>query len=136
MLAFKPNQFFNELEKISRHKKSSLQKAYIRAREQGLVEQQRNVIKLTSQGRRKIVPFMAEELSGRAYLMVIFDIPEDRFNTRRKFRQVLKEWNFRQVQKSVWVTGKDLKEEVIEIINEMQLAKYVQVYECARKFPK
>ena len=136
LLAFRPNQFFNELEKISKYKQARLKSAYWRAQQQGLIEQRNNLIKLTVKGRRKVAPFVAKELQGAVYLMVIFDIPEDSTDTRRKFRQILKDWQFRQVQKSVWITGKDLRNDVIEVVNEMRLSDYVEVYECVRHFPK
>ena len=136
MLAFKPNQFFNELEKISRYKQARLRSAYWQAQKQGFTEQKKELIRLTKKGQRKIAPFVATELKGNVYLMVIFDIPEDRIDTRRTFRRILKEWNFQQVQKSVWMTGKDLRDSVVGVVNEMGLSDHVQVYESVRHFPK
>jgi DNA-binding transcriptional regulator PaaX len=140
LLTFKPNQFFNELEKISRHKEATLRAAYRRAQQQGLIEhkiqQDNNVARLTDKGRRKIVRFTAEQLSSGAILMVIFDIPEDEGAARRKFRQVLKDWQFQQVQKSVWTTDKDYREDLVELIRELELDSYVQLYESARHFPE
>lgn len=136
LLAYKPGEFFRELEKVSRYKKATLQSAYRRAQEQKLIEQNKKIVKLTEIGRRKIAPFVAKQLPGDAYLMAIFDIPEDKIDTRRKFRSVLKEWQFRQVQKSVWLSNKDLGKEVAEVAKKMRLARYVQVYECVREFPK
>lgn len=140
LLAFRPNQFFNELEKISRYKQATLRAAYWRAQQQDLIkqkiEQDKNVVRLTEKGRRKIALFVAEKLKSDASLMVIFDIPEDQSSSRRKFRQVLKDWQFSQVQKSVWMTDKDYHEELIEVIKELGLDNYVELYECARHFPK
>ncbi|MBI2589113.1 hypothetical protein HYW35_02840 [Candidatus Saccharibacteria bacterium] len=136
LLAYKPSLFFRELEKASRYKQAALKGAYWRAQQQGLIKQKNNLVKLTEKGRRKIAPFVATELKGNVNLMVIFDIPEDRIDTRRTFRQVLKEWNFKQVQKSVWVTGKDLRDGVVEVVNEMGISDHVQVYESVRHYPK
>ena len=136
LLSYKPGLFYQELERISRYKEKTLKAAYERAQQQGLIERQENLVRLTAKGRRKIAPFVAENLGGSAYPMVIFDIPEDKINTRRKFRSVLIEWNFRQIQKSVWMTGKDLRDEVVEVVKEMNLGEYVQIYESARLFPK
>ena len=136
LLTYKPNLFFRELEKISRYKESTLRAAYWRARQQKLVEQYKNIPVLTARGRRKVAPFVAEKLGSKAQLMVIFDIPEDQTAKRRKFRRVLKEWQFRQVQKSVWATGKDYRDELVELVKELDLNGYVEFYECARHFPK
>lgn len=136
LLTYKPSQFFWELEKVSRYKQSTLKAAYWRAQQQELIEKKKNLVKLTEKGKRKVAPFIAKELQGTVYLMVIFDIPEDKIDTRRSFRQILKGWQFRQVQKSVWMTGKDLKDDVVEVVREMRLNDYVEVYESVRHFPK
>lgn len=136
LLAYKPGLFFRELEKVSRYKQATLESAYYRAERQKLIERRDNLIRLTAQGKRKIAPFIAKEIGGQAHLMVIFDIPEDVENTRRKFRAVLKEWQFKQIQKSVWITNKDLVDEIVVLVKEMELGNYVQIYESARRFPR
>lgn len=136
LLAYKPALFYRELEKISKYKESVLRAAYARAQQQKLIEQQHNIVRLTAKGRRKIAGFVAERLEGNAHLMIIFDIPEDESAKRRKLRKILKEWQVKQVQKSVWVADRDYREELEELIAEMELFEYVQLYECARLFPK
>src|SRR3989344_2589051 len=136
LLAFKPGEFFRELEKVSRYKRSTLESAYYRAQQDQLIKLNKKIIRLTEQGRHKIAPFVAKKLRGKSYLLVIFDIPEDRTDTRRKFRQVLKEWQFIQVQKSVWLSDRDLGKEVAKIVKEMGLSQHVQIYESVRHFPK
>ncbi|OVE79343.1 hypothetical protein BVY00_00745 [bacterium G20] len=136
LLAFKPGLFFRELEKVSRYKQSTLKVAYWRAQQQGLIEQQQNIIAITDKGRRKIMPFLAENLDGVGELMVIFDIPEGLKSKRQKFRQILKEWQFAQIQKSVWATKKDYRQELIELIKELDIGDYVQLYESFRHFPE
>ena len=134
LLSFKPNLFFRELEKISRYKESTLKAAYRRAQEQEFVKRHENIVALTARGRRKVAPFTAEDLED-GKLMVIFDIPEDQRSKRRQLRQILKEWQFVPVQKSVWLTGKDYKDELVELIKELRINQYVKLYECIRKFP-
>lgn len=135
LLAYKPGLFFRELEKVSRYKQSTLRAAYWRAQKEGLIETNKNLSVLTVKGQRKIAPFMAEKLKNDARLMVIFDIPEDQKAKRQKLRQILKKWQFRQVQKSVWMTGKDYREELVDLIKELNLIGCVEIYECARHFP-
>ena len=131
MLAFKPNAFFNELEKISRYKKWTLQKAYYQAQKEKLIQKQADVLRLTAAGKKIVRPFIAEKLPEGAKLMVIFDIPEDKSTLRARFRRVLNEWGFKQVQKSVWVTSYDQKEPVKELVAELELDQYVELFECA-----
>ncbi|OVE78551.1 hypothetical protein BVY00_02505, partial [bacterium G20] len=78
LLAFKPNAFFNELEKISRYKRWTIEKAFYEAQRKELIAKEANVMRLTRKGRRIIQPFVAKHLSNDAKLMVIFDIPEDK----------------------------------------------------------
>lgn len=140
LLSFKPSLFFRELEKISRYKQKTLREAYYRAQQQGLIErraqQAEDIALLTAKGRRKVAGFVAQELQGNAKLMIIFDVPEDESDKRRRFRSILKQWQIKQVQKSVWATDKDYREELIELIKELELSGCVELYECARLFPK
>jgi len=135
LLAYKPNQFFNELEKISRYKQSTLKAAYRRAQEQGLIQQRKNLIALTAKGKQKVAPFVAKDLKG-AHLMVIFDIPEDLRSKRRQLRHTLQSWGFKKIQQSAWMTTRDYREELKDLISELDINKYVEYYECVRQFPK
>lgn len=136
LLTYRPNQFFRELEKISKYKQSTLRSAHWRAQRQGLVIKREDLITLTAKGRLKVAPFVAKKFSGQGQLMIIFDIPEDQSSKRQKFRQVLKEWQFKQIQKSVWSTNKDYRDELMELIKQLNLDGYVQLYESSRLFPK
>ncbi|OGL26464.1 hypothetical protein A3E49_00910 [Candidatus Saccharibacteria bacterium RIFCSPHIGHO2_12_FULL_49_19] len=135
MLAFKPNKFFNELEKISRYKRATLEAAMREAQRQKMIKLQEirdeRIIRLTARGRRTVRPFVAKKLPGDTRLMVSFDIPEDMAVQRAKFRRVLKDWHFKQAQKSVWLTSYDHKQSVKELIGELDIANFVQLYECA-----
>lgn len=131
MLSFKPNLFFNELEKISRYKRRTLEDALRAAQRQKLIEQEADIVRLTNAGIKIIQPFIAEHLPKGAKLMVIFDIPEDMAVVRAKFRRILKDWHFQQAQKSVWVTSYDHKSSVKEVVSELGLSAYVQLYECS-----
>ena len=129
MLAFKPNLFFNELEKISRYKRRTLEIAMREAEKQRLIERDTKVIRLTEEGRKTVRPFVAKHLPNNAALMVIFDIPEDMATTRARFRRILLSWNFKQMQKSVWITSYDHKASVKELVAELGIENYVEMYE-------
>lgn len=131
MLAFKPNLFFNELEKISRYKRQTLEKALREAERLKLAEKHESVIRLTRAGQEIIRPFIAQKLSGEAKLMVIFDIPEGMAVVRARFRRTLVAWHFHQIQKSVWITSYDHKPSVRKIVSELGITDYVKLYECA-----
>ena len=137
MLSFKPNQFFNELERISNYKKRTLEEAARRAREKGLIEEARNQqLRLTALGRRRVLPYVAQKLTNNAKLMLIFDIPEDRAIKRQQLRRLLRKWKFRQAQKSVWITEYDFTRAIKDVVAELGLEGCVEVYECALLYPK
>lgn len=134
LLSFKPNHFFNELERASGYRQGSLRTAYKRGKNRGLIDIS-NPSKLTKKGLREVQPFIAKKLTNAAKLMVIFDIPEKFASNRTYLRRQLKEWNFRQVQKSVWATDYDYADALVGVISELKLGKYVRLYECSEIFP-
>lgn len=81
-------------------------------------------------------PYIATKLAKQARLMVTFDIPEENSHLRRQLRQLLREWHFEQVQKSVWISQYDYGSVLVEAIEELGLGECVQVFECARLYPK
>lgn len=136
LLAYKPSQFFRELEKISRYKQSTLRKAYDRGIKSGLIDRQPKAPGLTSLGKQRVAPYVATKLGKNAILMVIFDVPESRANARRSLRTLLYQWNFEQVQKSVWVSSYDFREALVKAVHELDLAGCVEIHESARIYPR
>lgn len=136
LLTFKPGQFFNELEKISRYKKRTLEAAARRAQERGLIEQnQKRQLQLTALGRRTALPYTAQRLPKNARLMVIFDIPEDRAIARQQFRRLLRKWQFEQVQKSVWESTYDHRKSIKLAIEELDLDGFIELHESLLLYP-
>lgn len=128
-LVLRPAQFFRELESRSNYNFKSIETTYYRAKHKGLIEVKNNKVNLSSQAREYIQPFVAKKLKGDVFLMVIFDIPEKFRNKRGRFRQYLKLLDFKQVQKSVWVSKMDYRAQIIEAISELKLSSYVLFYE-------
>jgi DNA-binding transcriptional regulator PaaX len=135
-LAFHPNQFFNELERISGYKQASLRTAMWKAQKRGLIEREGKLLKLTAKGMADVQPYVGKKLGDNVGLMVVFDIPEERAATRRRLRLLLRQWRFEQVQKSVWISSYDYHAFILEALREFDIESYVQVYECARLHPK
>ncbi len=131
-LAFTPYEFFKELEKVSHARHHSFEVAMSRAKKRGLVEQTKFGPRLTTKGLASIKPFLGEKLKNSARLMVIFDIPESESVKRRLLRQYLRKFEFEQAQRSVWLTNYDFREEVQQVVHELGVDGYVQLYECAR----
>jgi DNA-binding transcriptional regulator PaaX len=130
LLNYKPRQFFYELARSSHYNETTLKTTFYRARKAGYVAGG-EIPRLTRHGRQKLQPFIAEKLGPNARLMVIFDIPEHTAYLRRRFRAILRELEFTQVQQSVWMTSYDHREYIRETIKELELEDYVQLYEAA-----
>lgn len=132
-LAFKPSLFFNDLEKLGEVKASrkTLENAYYRSIKNRLINiNSKGTPALTDKGYKKLKPFKPIELKN-SHLMVIFDIPEEIRHKRRKLRYILRQLEFRQVQKSVWVTKLDVRKYLRTKINLYSLSPYVKIYEVS-----
>jgi CRISPR/Cas system-associated endoribonuclease Cas2 len=126
--------FFDDLEKLDQIKsrKKAYRSAYYRAIRSKLIEiNDAGIPVLTQKGRRKIKPYKSSMIKG-ASLLVIFDIPESESFKRRRFRLLLKELKFYQVQKSVWQSSYDHRDHLRAEIADMNLEEYVKVYESAQ----
>lgn len=130
-LAFKPNAFFNDLERISGIKNQTLRSAYSRAKHRHDIIYENGAVQLSLRARQQVQPFIAKKIKN-GLLMVIFDIPEGLTGRRRSFRTVLQSLEFQQVQKSVWVTQNDHRAIIIDTIDALAIHDYVEVYEAAK----
>lgn len=132
-LAFKPNRFFNDLERLTRANRNTLASTYSRAKRQGYIEMRNNVPVLTEAGKAKIGKLGKPELLA-GWLVVSFDIPEKRRNDRYELRNYLRTRGFQQVQKSLWCTDYDYTEDLREVIAELRLGQHVLVFLAASVF--
>lgn len=64
--------------------------------------------------------------------IVIFDIPERQRVVRDLFRRNLKNWGFKQVQKSVWASKQPIYQEVVAEIKRLKIAPWVEIVEAKR----
>jgi len=62
------------------------------------------------------------------WLMVIFDIPENKRRLRDLFRENLQILGFKYLQKSIWVCPWDVLEEVQGLLIKYDLEKYVKTF--------
>lgn len=131
-LSFKPNLFFNDLEKISQRKRQTIRNSYYQVIKQGLVElDDQKLPKLTEKGIAKLRLYEPKKLKN-AQLMVIFDIPERYRKKRQRLRTILRQFRFVQVQKSVWVSPYDCKEYLLLEIKQSDLEEHTILYEVVR----
>ncbi|MDZ7786533.1 MAG: hypothetical protein U5L95_05495 [Candidatus Saccharibacteria bacterium] len=127
---FTPNKFFNRLEAEDRLTQSASRNAFYRAKNKGLiVVDDKGIPRLTDKGHRKLAPYTAEKLKNSS-LMIAFDIPEAQRWKRHQLRLFLREFHFKQVQRSVWTTDLDCKKYLVEEIRNLSLKNQAKIYEC------
>ncbi len=118
-------------------KKSSLAQTLHRLRVQGLIENSlvddQILIKLTQIGKDflDLETVKSEKWDGK-WRVVIFDIPEQKRIIRNLFRRNLKRWGFKQLQKSVWISKRDVYDKLAAYIEELLIDKWVSVMEVTK----
>lgn len=130
-LAFKPNWFFDDLEKLDRVKanKKALKTTYYRAIKNGLIEfGEPGLPRLTKNGELKLSLYEPKKLKN-ASLMLIFDIPEAEKSKRQHLRIILRQLKFRQIQKSVYVSNYDSRKYLKSELKKYHMEKYVKLFE-------
>lgn len=117
-----------------------ISRAIKRLRERGLLEEEKKhedriILKLTEKGRDQVMltrdNFLERDWDGK-WRIVVFDIPESKRLVRDVFRNRLKGWGFIQLQKSVWVTKKNVIGSLRKFVKELGIDDWVIVFE-ARK---
>lgn len=134
-LAFKPNLFFIDLDRLSRQKysKGAVRNAYYRVVKDGFVElDEQKIPRLTQKGEQSLQRYQPKKLGSDASILLIFDIPETDRAVRNKLRATLRELKFTPVQQSVWRTEYDVLDYLKAAIDEYKLEAYVQIYESVR----
>lgn len=117
-------------------KKSSLSQALKRLREGGLIEQIKLkndvLLKLTEAGKDLINNQSEEKKWDGKWRVVIFDIPEEKRIIRNLFRRNLKKWGFKHLQKSVWISKRNVFDKLEAYIKDLGIEKWVIVMEVNR----
>lgn len=121
-------------------RKSALSKAISRLKEKGFVEKEVNIdeitIKLTDTGRTALLltDDTVENWDGK-WRIVVFDIPEQKRIIRNLFRRNLKKWGFKGLQKSVWISKKNVTEKLFQYIKDVGVERWVWVFESEKYGP-
>lgn len=133
-LAYHPNLFLNDLDRLTEHSMHNIKLSYKRAVDKGWIKIKKNNVELSLEARQSIELYMARKLTG-SELMIIFDIPENLAYKRRKLRAVLRYFEFKQVQQSVWSSERDFKNILAETVDDLDITKYVKLYEASKISP-
>lgn len=115
--------------------KSSLAQALRRLRMGGYIEKEVKegviIYKLTTLGKDFLG--MEEKPWDGIYRIVLFDVPESNRTVRDLFRRRLKDWGFKNWQRSVWVSKRNAAQKLRQLIAELGVEKWVAVIESQDK---
>jgi DNA-binding transcriptional regulator PaaX len=135
LLTYKPHKFFSELEQKTAASRNTLAATMSRAKKNNLLKiDEEGIPKLTWRGKKKIKVALGTPLKKQR-LIVVFDIPESEAASRRELRGYLISQKFKYIQKSVWASSLDVTDELIEVIAELRLGKYVQILLAETVYP-
>lgn len=117
-------------------KKSSLAQAIRRLKNEGYVSGVKAgsslLIKLTVKGKELMEDRKENKAWDGRWRVVVFDIPEQKRIVRNLFRRNLKKWGFNQVQKSVWVSQRDVYQKLVDYIEDLGISDWVKVFETSK----
>ena len=108
-------------------------------------ESGKKVIKITQQGIKKLT-FLKKEFLAKKNLpdkhyhkenrpnftIVVFDIPEKNRRLSGWLREVLKNLDFRMIQKSVWIGKTKIPKEFLNDIFKLKLENFVEIFEISK----
>lgn len=87
---------------------------------------------LEEKGRKRMLQYKMDTLALKntgkwdgLWRVVIFDIPEEKRKTREFFREKLKDLGFQQLQKSVFITRLECKDEIDFLRHTLEVAPHV-----------
>jgi DNA-binding transcriptional regulator PaaX len=107
-----------------------------RLKKRGILEDKNNVFYLSQKGKmffqnpyRKV---RGKPLKNNK-ILIIFDIPEKKKKVREWIRNQIKDWDFKMVQKSVWISYGPLPEEFSERLKFLKVDDGVKVYNLRKK---
>jgi DNA-binding transcriptional regulator PaaX len=120
------------LEKISNKKFRTLQNAYYAAVKDDVIRIDKNGhVHIAEEMLALLKPYQPEKLRG-SFLLIIFDIPETDRWKRQQLRSLLRQLQFKQIQKSVWQSSSDSRVYLKQEIKRLGLETEIILYE-ARK---
>ena len=141
-LSRNPRQYFRTLKAIGKGcaeiERQALKNAIFDLYRSKMIEQKENndgslTIVLTENGKRKALTYQIDEMKikkaqkwDKKWRIVLFDIPEKKKKIREAIRHHLKNLDFFEYQKSVFVQPYDCKNEIEYIIEFYNIRKYVR----------
>lgn len=107
-----------------------------RLKKRGILEDSNGIVYLSRKGKMFFDnPYrrVKEKPLKDNKILVIFDVPETKRKVRTWIRDQIKEWDFKMVQKSVWIGYGPLPKEFIDRLKYLKVNDGVKVYNLRKK---
>ncbi len=114
-----------------------------------VIEGEKRLLKLTSKGKYEILRMrfvehmmvQKKKAWDRKWRIAFFDIPESKKKYRNFFRRLLKQNEFKMIQRSVWMTPYNPQPHLDELLKYLGLEKHFEIMEaecekCSKGFLK
>ncbi len=124
-------------------KKQSINNTLSRLNKNGLILKENNYISLLPRGRKHVenkkVRFLTfaspYKKESPRNLLVMFDIPEVKKAEREWFRFHLRQFDYKMIQKSVWVGPSPLPKDFLDYVKEIKLRECIKTFKLAKPYP-
>lgn len=126
-------------ERIQKKRKSSQNVYYQninRLKKRGILEDDNKTIYLSQKGKtffQNSCKMIKNKPLKNNKVLIIFDIPETKRKVRTWIRNQIKEWDFKMIQKSVWIGYGPLPKEFTERLKYLKVSDGVKVYNLRKK---
>lgn len=113
---------------------STLYKTVRELRIKGYIETEKTgrqiYLKLTNKGKQEVIlkKLLEDNTWDGKWRLIIFDIPEKHRILRRTLRVTLREWQFKPLQKSVWIGRKNVERELVKFLKDVGLSQWVKIF--------
>jgi len=127
---------------FKKYSRSSLSGTLSQLHKDGLVEKDSERLRLTLRGRKYLQKKMHSlkqfhcnfNKDASKNLLVMFDIPETQKAEREWLRWHLKKFNYKMIQKSVWVGPSPLPKDFLEYLKDIKIKDGVKTFKLARGY--
>jgi DNA-binding transcriptional regulator PaaX len=107
-----------------------------RLKKRGIIQDKNEMFCLSNKGKTLYTnPYrkIKKNLIKTNKVLIIFDIPEKKKKVREWIRNQIKDWDFKMIQKSVWIGYGPLPEEFFKRLKILKVDNGVKIYNLQKK---
>lgn len=114
-----------------------------RLKKDGLIMKTENEWKITPKGikkslfltlmrKRQEIVLNSTAMPAGKHILIIFDIPEAHRKKRAWLRWILRDLGYSMIQRSVWMGDQKVPESFLEVIKDLKIAPYIEIFEVSK----